>query len=271
MDAEEELRRAKLHKAEPLDASFHGEQPCRRCGRTAKRVPGGSGPVWVHADSGAVVGKDEPVVEDPLDLTKLDLSGLDREELLKLVQRVNDEWDSRSVSSFLEALKEALASDKDVQTGIALHGQVVRATFSTTDYDNGWFFDENSPTLTFEDGTVEDVYLVEDDRSLGDPMANVSQAYQPLGSTATYTVNLLTGEMEQDDYGEAGIGHNKVTETGIVHLGNIPGEQYGWECAACDEVSGLQWGTEDAARAALTRHQQAEPGLEDKEDDQTRV
>jgi hypothetical protein len=41
---------------------------------------------------------------------------------------------------------------------------------------------------------------------------------------------------------------------GIVQLGDIPGETYGWECGRCDAASGLAWGDADRAREDLAKH-----------------
>lgn len=56
-----------IHRAEPFEAWAANElgTACRHCGSQIKRVPGGSGPVWVHADTGAVVGPGEPVPVGP--------------------------------------------------------------------------------------------------------------------------------------------------------------------------------------------------------------
>ncbi len=40
----------------------------------------------------------------------------------------------------------------------------------------------------------------------------------------------------------------------VVHLGSAPGEQYGFECAVCQEVSGLEFGNHDDAQRALNSH-----------------
>jgi hypothetical protein len=45
-----------VHRAEPGDS----EHRCRFCGQPIKQVPGGRGPTWIHADSGAVAGYDPP-------------------------------------------------------------------------------------------------------------------------------------------------------------------------------------------------------------------
>lgn len=54
------------------------------------------------------------------------------------------------------------------------------------------------------------------------------------------------------------IGPAVVEETGVVHLGTKPSEQYGWECAECHEVSGLRYGGYSEAQRALTAHEAAE-------------
>lgn len=45
------LRAAELHKARPGDDPAY----CAVCMQRIKRVPGGQGPTWIHADTGAVV------------------------------------------------------------------------------------------------------------------------------------------------------------------------------------------------------------------------
>lgn len=45
-----------------------------------------------------------------------------------------------------------------------------------------------------------------------------------------------------------------VEETGVVHLGSTPGEQYAWECAPCDASTGLQFGSQQEAQASLDAH-----------------
>lgn len=47
---------APVHKAAPGPRDYH----CGVCGQVIKSVPGGSGPVWVHVDSGAVAAPNPP-------------------------------------------------------------------------------------------------------------------------------------------------------------------------------------------------------------------
>jgi hypothetical protein len=59
-EAEAKARRAHLEqpsKATPSQdyAESGAVHPCLLCGHDVKRVPGGQGPVWVHADTGTVV------------------------------------------------------------------------------------------------------------------------------------------------------------------------------------------------------------------------
>jgi hypothetical protein len=50
-----------MHKAEPAPQfADDAVSTCVHCHKEIKRVPGGHGPTWVHADSGAVVGRGEP-------------------------------------------------------------------------------------------------------------------------------------------------------------------------------------------------------------------
>jgi len=50
-----------LHKAAPDGPGTHGVSVCAHCGTNVHRVPGGSGPVWVHTDTGFVVGPGTPL------------------------------------------------------------------------------------------------------------------------------------------------------------------------------------------------------------------
>lgn len=45
-----------------------------------------------------------------------------------------------------------------------------------------------------------------------------------------------------------------VEETGIVKMGDTPGQCYGWECQGCQGVSGLAYGSPHDAGKGLTRH-----------------
>ena len=45
-----------VHKAEPWGRTMS----CRHCRQRIKRIPGGNGAIWVHADSGAVAGSGPP-------------------------------------------------------------------------------------------------------------------------------------------------------------------------------------------------------------------
>jgi hypothetical protein len=59
---EESQELTPVHKAVPgIVRGYH----CRVCGQGIKRVPGGSGPVYVHADSGAVAAPNPPLVAPP--------------------------------------------------------------------------------------------------------------------------------------------------------------------------------------------------------------
>lgn len=44
-----------IHKATPQDDE-HGVSACAVCAAPVKRVPGGNGTVWIHSETGTVVG-----------------------------------------------------------------------------------------------------------------------------------------------------------------------------------------------------------------------
>jgi hypothetical protein len=46
-----------------------------------------------------------------------------------------------------------------------------------------------------------------------------------------------------------------IEEDDIVELGSTPGETHGYECAGCQAVSGLAYGSHQAAAEGLARHQ----------------
>lgn len=59
VDATWEITEHEVHKAKPrYPEDAESEQPCATCARVVKKVPGGSGPTWVHVGTGAVVGSD---------------------------------------------------------------------------------------------------------------------------------------------------------------------------------------------------------------------
>lgn len=51
-----------VHKAEPAIGFF--PPVCATCGEFVAKVPGGSGPVWVHEATGAVAGSGSPAGEE---------------------------------------------------------------------------------------------------------------------------------------------------------------------------------------------------------------
>ena len=59
---------------------------------------------------------------------------------------------------------------------------------------------------------------------------------------------LATGDRRQP------IGPLLIEESDVIHLGTTPGEQYGWECARCQQVSGLAYGDDNTARRGLSVH-----------------
>lgn len=50
----EQRRPVGVHKAEPIGDELHGISTCLHCEVMIHLVPGGQGPTWVHADTGAV-------------------------------------------------------------------------------------------------------------------------------------------------------------------------------------------------------------------------
>jgi hypothetical protein len=50
-----------IHKAAPIET--HDGLVCATCKLEVKKVPGGSGPTWVHTATGAVAGPDVPPTE----------------------------------------------------------------------------------------------------------------------------------------------------------------------------------------------------------------
>ena len=55
----EERHLERIHKAEPGRGLMH----CGICGQWIRKMPGGNGPVWVHADSGAVAAPNPPLTD----------------------------------------------------------------------------------------------------------------------------------------------------------------------------------------------------------------
>lgn len=63
-----------VHKAAPGNEAGY----CAACGQHIKKVPGGQGPTWVHADSGAVAAPNPPHASIPEVLERL-LAAYDRQ------------------------------------------------------------------------------------------------------------------------------------------------------------------------------------------------
>lgn len=98
----------------------------------------------------------------------------------------DDVSDDDLVTAVLEALEAALDDDDPRPSN---------AVFTTSEWDNGYFFD-TSPTVTFTDGTKEQVE-VDDVR---DVLTDYGSRYS-LGSSAELRVDLAFSTVEFDEYG----------------------------------------------------------------------
>ncbi|MFI8206655.1 hypothetical protein [Streptomyces sp. NPDC085937] len=83
----------------------------------------------------------------------------------------------------LEAIREALAEDGDTRTPL-------RARFSTTKWDNGYFWYAAGARVTFFDGKTEEIETLDLDDTGADEALSDHASYQvdPLDSSDTLTV-----------------------------------------------------------------------------------
>ncbi|MGW2496194.1 hypothetical protein ACWCV2_17050 [Streptomyces pseudogriseolus] len=83
----------------------------------------------------------------------------------------------------LEAIREALAEDGDTRTPL-------RARFSTSEWDNGFFWYAAGARVTLFDGKTEEIETLDLDETDADEALNEHASYQvdPLDSTDTLTV-----------------------------------------------------------------------------------
>lgn len=210
-------------------------------------------------------GENYTTARTALQADKLDLTKLTTTELIQLLQKVNSEYASRSDGELVTKLREVVAQDEDIQSWVELHGDVVRAYFDTTDYENGYFF-SHYVTLVFADGTGDSFEM----DALEDTLSEVSSAWQPLTGRSTYMVDLMNGGVgDFDEYGHhiteeprdapRSMHGYEVKATRVYQVG-LTEPQFAWECATCQALSHLRWDSENEAAKALANHLRADNG-----------
>lgn len=116
------------------------------------------------------------------------IGDLDDSDLYAIMGKARDTLAMRESSALIDALREVLADHDPAVEAVA---------FGTTEYDDGWFYDPATATMTLVDGTkVKDVDLNEVD----DQLRELCDPYGPLGKAAGLRVTLATGEIEADGY-----------------------------------------------------------------------
>jgi hypothetical protein len=109
ISVDEALRAAQLHKARP-DDSMNAADPrvCVGCGGEIRKVPGGRGTTWVHAD-GRVVGNDGFYITDREFMAICDLVDGEVEDLERLARENGGET---QLLGELELLVAKLAGER---------------------------------------------------------------------------------------------------------------------------------------------------------------
>ena len=96
---------------------------------------------------------------------------------------------------FIALVRAELITSEDLEPDQV--SQVREVVFSTTEYDNGYFFD-GSAIVLFNDGSRQDWV---DLTGLDSFLSDLSAEYAPLGSQAQLTVNLQTNTVDADTIG----------------------------------------------------------------------
>lgn len=128
--------------------------------------------------------------------SEAELNDMSDEDLAELVSRVHGVYQGRASDELARLVREELQANDDVRTQ---GSEPLAVVFGPTEYDNGWFYDENSATVRFADGEEWDDYSF-GDRGIDEALATLSDGGS-VGETATLTLDLRTGDVEHDEYG----------------------------------------------------------------------
>lgn len=88
-----------------------------------------------------------------IDTTQIDIAALqdvDDDELLRLLRAIGEVRGVRLEQKLLAAMKELIAKEEELDLA-----DVKEVVFTTTEWDNGWFYYPDEATLRLTDGSKE--------------------------------------------------------------------------------------------------------------------
>jgi hypothetical protein len=132
-------------------------------------------------------------------LTEADVKAMDERALYDALGLIQEEIKEREEGAFAELVTTYLRTEADagLRADLAEGGGAVKLTFSADHWDDGYFYNEHSGTLTLRDGSDLEVdfglTVVHDALT---ELSQVRRREYGLGSESLLVVDLVTGEVE---------------------------------------------------------------------------
>ncbi len=132
-------------------------------------------------------------------LTEAVVKAMSKSDLYGALSLIEAEIKEREEGAIAETIREYLRTvdDDALRAEVELGGGVVRATFPTVHWDNGWFYDENDGELTLADGSKLGVDFSRTvvDAALTD-LSAVARSGDGLDRESQLMVDMVTGQGE---------------------------------------------------------------------------
>lgn len=119
------------------------------------------------------------------------------ETLAAALRIINQEYQSREVeqAAFIDALVAFLHAEHDHNDG-PNPANIVIVTVATTEWDNGYFFDDGTIEVTLADCRIVALHNADAGTAVTDALTELSSMYSPLGADDYLKIELATQKVE---------------------------------------------------------------------------
>lgn len=126
---------------------------------------------------------------------------LSKAELSAQYHLLREEMGRRESGKFVGFVRAALADKEMAEEIREAGGAPIKVVWPTSEWDNGWFFDQYSGKVTLDNGETLELDLG-DSAEFEELLSDQSSLSQPLGKHAELILDLRDGSLTAEMYGD---------------------------------------------------------------------